>query len=102
MRTPEDAALEKAQGIMSGTTYAFLERSEQNAVLDLVKNHKGFQVANINVLLAAGAWRVSNPKRALPESSKEISIFLKKVADSEVHPVDLVRYIRAIDAAKKR
>lgn len=96
MRTPEETASEQIRGVLGGGNYEDLNQRKKNDIHKSLMDYPNVIVSNIPVLVVAGLWIRDNPKEKYPKNKKLFSAFVKKYA-SDLNPVDIVRYIRAIN-----
>lgn len=93
-RSAEQAAAEKAQGILSGENmYAGVKDSEKDKILALISRIPNIERCSIEVLIPALLFRV----RRL-DQKKDFAAFFKKLED--IQAADLLRYIRQYSSLK--
>ena len=93
-RTPEQAAVDKAQGILSGESmYENVRENEKNKILALVERVPNVERCSIEVLVPALLFKVKG--LAL---KKDFGAFFKRVQGIEA--ADLLRYIRQYSELK--
>lgn len=87
-RTPEQAALEKAQGIITGENmYSGVTESEKERILSLISKIPNVERCSIEVLVPALLFKVKKL-----DLQKNFSTFFKSLEGIEA--ADLLRYIR--------
>lgn len=97
MRSAEDAAIEKARGILGSETsydakHLDVKESEKEKITTLISKIEHVERFSIEVLTAALLFKI----RRL-DLGKDFEKFSKKM-DSTINPFDLIRYIRIVAA----
>lgn len=88
-RSAEQAAAEKAQGILAGENmYSDVKQGEKDKILSLISRVPNVERASIEVLIAALLFKV----RRIELSAKNFQTFYKNLEGIEA--ADLLRYIR--------
>lgn len=100
MRSAEDAAIARMQGILASGSYSNVKDTTKTKIVDETVNLLGKRIGvlNIETLVAAAVWKSDNPKLRQPENGKELGVYLKKIG-AEIDIYDLIRYIRLLSEA---
>jgi hypothetical protein len=94
-RSAEQAASEKAQGILSGETmYSGVKEQEKDKILALINRIQNIERCSIEVLVSALLFKV---RRLDPK--KDFQKFFKTYAEG-IQAADLLRYIRQYESLK--
>lgn len=98
MRSPEEAAVEQAYGILNSGPYIILNEHQIEVVIKKVQKVKNLHLMNMEILVAAIVWKNVGLGGSQPGKldKKNLGLFSSKVAPT-VGPIDLLRYIRMLE-----
>jgi hypothetical protein len=92
MRTPEEATLEQAQGVLAGSTYDDLTDVRKERVISIIEKTKGNYLLHVETLVLAAIWLAE----AKPLNKNNYQVFSKKYKLDTAQQVDMLRYIRML------
>lgn len=91
VRTPEDVALERTKGILSGMD---IKKSQKGDIFQMIKKQKKVSVLNIELLISA-CYCIIN-KFPLKTKEEFESAYKKSHVPTDASPYDFLRYVRIL------
>jgi hypothetical protein len=90
MRSPLEATMEQARGIISSSPYDDLSETKREKALALIEGIYNVHLYHLEILVPAAIWKVNN-------NSLERKNFQNYVKQYSLDETDLLRYIRLLD-----